>query len=142
MNDNRGFTLIEILLVVVIIGVLAAVIVPKFSGQSMKAKIVGTKASMAGIETMLDMFELDNGRFPSTEEGLEALLEEPDSEPALNNWDGPYGDRKETFLDGFRRPFIYESPGENNTEGYEMYSTGPDGKEGTDDDIDNWTREE
>jgi len=132
-RGKKGFTLIEIMLVVVIIGILAAVIGPRLSGKTNTAKIKATKSSIESLKTVLGMFEMHAGRYPTTDEGLQALLEKPGD---LNDdeWDGPY--LKEWPKDSFGEDFIYRSPGEVNAD-FDLISKGPDKKEGTDDDITN-----
>lgn len=134
-RSPRAFTLIEIMLVVVIIGILAAVIGPRLSGQSDKAKIQSTKASMKGVDTALGMFEVRASRYPTTEEGLEALITKP-NDLSEDEWDGPYIKDGQLPVDGYRREFIYRSPGESGRE-YDLVSKGKDGQEGTKDDITN-----
>lgn len=134
-NRRTGFTLIEIMLVVVIIGILAAVIGPKLSGKTKTAQVSATKSSIKGLETALGMFEVKAGRFPSTDEGLESLITKP-SDLSDDEWDGPYIKDKSVPLDAFKEEFIYRQPGELNEE-YDIVSKGPDKREGTDDDITN-----
>jgi len=130
---RRGFTFIEIMLVVVIIGILMAVAVPQMTGRSRKASINATKQSITNIGTALSMFEAVAGRFPTTEEGLQALVTKP-SGLSDHEWDGPY--LRELPLDAWRQPFIYRSPGENNSD-YDLISKGFDKQENTPDDITN-----
>lgn len=132
-NRRRGFTLIEIMLVVVIIGILAATIGPRLSGRTNSARISTTKQSIKALESALGMFEVRAGRFPTSEEGLDALLEKP-NDLTDEEWDGPY--LKEWPQDAFKEDFIYRSPGEINSD-FDLISKGPDKREGTDDDIDN-----
>lgn len=129
-SSRRGFTLIELLLVMVILAVLAAVVVPKFVGRGEEAKVSATKAQIALIKTSLDLFEHDNDRYPTTEEGLKALSEKPSD---LANWHS-YMDNIPT--DGWGNPFTYRSPGEGG-KSYDIVSFGPDGHEGGNDDITN-----
>ena len=136
----RGFTLIELLLVLVILAVLAVIVVPKFTGRSEQARTTGTNTSLSGIESALNSFEIDNGRFPTSSEGLEALLIEP-ADIQNDSWNGPYLNRQELPKDGWGNEFIYENPGSYNENGFDLYSMGGDGQAGTDDDIKNWSEE-
>jgi general secretion pathway protein G len=130
-----GFSLIELLLVLVIIATLAAIVVPKFTKRSEQARITAAGAEIANIEVALDAFEVDCGRYPSTEEGLQAVLEEPAN---VKGWHGPYLKRGMP-RDPWGNPYVYREPGRHNTTGYDLYSLGPDGQEGGGDDIDNWS---
>lgn len=129
----QGFTLIEIMLVVVIIGILAAVIGPKLAGRAKTASIKATQQSINNVKTMLGMFEIQAGRYPTTEEGLDALMEKP-GELTDEQWDGPYA--QEWPRDAWGEDFVYRSPGEINAD-FDIISKGPDKREGTDDDISN-----
>jgi general secretion pathway protein G len=126
--------LIELLLVLVIIAVLAAVVVPKMVGRTEDAKIKATKGSIAGIKTALDTIEVDNGRYATTEEGLQALVNAP---PGMNDWHGPYVDKQQIAADAWGHPFEYRYPGQQNANGFDLSSVGPDGRE-SNDDITNW----
>ena len=131
----RAFTLIELLLVMVILATLAALVVPRYTGRIEKEKIKAARVDIAQIEAVLDTFEVDCGRFPTTEEGFRALLEQPSNAP---NWQGPYLKRG-TPKDPWLNPYVYRYPGQHNTRGCDLYSCGPDGQEGGADDIDNWS---
>lgn len=137
-NQKRnisGFTLIELLIVMVIISLLAALVAPRFFGQEKKAKQRGAKGQIALLESAVDTYRLDIGRYPTTEQGLEALRERPDG---IDKWDGPYL-RKELPLDPWGNPYLYESPSEHGE--YAIISYGADGKpggEGIDMDIVSW----
>ena len=132
---QKGFTLVEILLVVVIIGSLAAMIVPRLAGRGDQAKVKVAKADIeANIATALKMYDLDNGTFPSTAQGLAALRVRPATNPIPQNWNGPYVEKDP--LDPWNRPYIYVSPGEHRSD-YDLSSKGKD--EASDkDDIINW----
>jgi general secretion pathway protein G len=134
-RDTDGFTLIELLIVMVIISLLAALVAPRFFGQEKKAKQRGAKGQIALLESAVDTYRLDIGRYPSTEQGLEALRERPDG---IDKWDGPYL-RKELPLDPWGNPYVYESPSEHGE--YAIVSYGADGQpggEGIDMDIVSW----
>jgi general secretion pathway protein G len=130
---SGAFTLIELLLVLVILAVLASVVVPKFTARSEQARVTAAKTDISQLETALDAFEVDNGRFPTTDEGLAALLQAPAN---VNNWRGPYIKRG-LPKDPWGNPYVYVYPGTHNPNGYDLYSFGPDGREGNDD-ITNW----
>lgn len=131
---RRAFTLIELLLVLVILAVLAAVVVPKFTNRSEQARQAAAKTDVANMETALDAFEIDNGRYPTSDEGLAALLEQPSN---LSNWKGPYV-RRGMPVDPWGNGYQYRYPGTQSPSGYDLYSFGPDGRDGGEDDIGNW----
>ena len=135
LRANRAFTLIELLLVLVILGVLAAIVVPKFTKRSEQARITAATADIANLGTALDAFEVDTGRYPTGEEALKALMDQPSN---AKDWKGPYLKRSITN-DPWGNPYIYKCPGQHNAKGYDLYSYGPDGQEGGGDDIDNWS---
>jgi general secretion pathway protein G len=130
---SAAFTLIELLLVLVILAVLAAVVVPKFTGRSEQARVAAAKTDISVLSGALNQFELDNGRFPTTEEGLGALVQAP---PGAQNWH-PYIERG-VPNDPWNNAYVYRYPGQHNPNGFDLFSTGPDGREGNDD-IDNWS---
>ena len=137
MRGNRAFTLIELMLVVIIIGVLAAMVIPRLAGRSEQARQAAAKADIeANIATALDLYELDCGQYPTTEQGLSALVTKPSSAPVPDEWRGPY--IKKLPLDPWKRPYIYKSPGEHNIGDYDLSSWGRDGAEGGGDDVVNW----
>lgn len=132
---QTGFTLIELLVVMVIIGLLAALVTPRFIRQEEKAKVKAARAQIELLGAALDTFRLDVGRYPTSQEGLNALRERP---PGLERWDGPYL-RKEIPLDPWGNPYVYRSPGEK--EPYELFSYGADGVSGgsgDNSDINSW----
>jgi len=131
----RGFTLIELLLVLVILAVLAAMVVPKFTRRSEQAKATAAAADIASIEVALDAFEVDCGRYPTSEEGIRALLEQP---AGVQGWMGPYLKRG-VPKDPWGNAYMYRCPGQHNPNGYDLFSFGPDGQDGGGDDVDNWS---
>lgn len=136
-RQMRGFTLIELLLVMVILAVLATVVVPKFTKRSEQAKETAAKTDIANMEVALDAFEIDTGRYPTNSEGLRALLEQPSNS---EGWRGPYLKRGMP-KDPWGLEYIYKQPGQYNEFGYDLSSAGPDGQNGNDDDIINWSKE-
>ena len=136
----QGFTLIEMLVVIVIIGVLAAVVAPRFFGRTDDAKIAAARAQISNFALALDAYQLDSGRYPTTEQGLKALVEKPTTPPVPDNWRGPYLSKKELPLDPWKNPYGYVCPGTHNPD-YDLFSGGKDGKpggSGENADISNW----
>jgi general secretion pathway protein G len=127
LAGSEGFTLIELLVVLVIIGLLATLVAPNFIGQSEKAKPKAARAQLENLRNALDMFQLDVGRYPSNEEGLQALRQRPSSAP---RWAGPYL-RDEIPLDPWGNPYVYRSPGASGGN-YDLGSYGADGRAGGD----------
>jgi len=136
LDAAHAFTLIELLLVLVILATLAAIVVPKFTKRSEQARITAARTEISYLETALDSFEVDTGRYPTTDEGLSALVEEPND---VTNWHGAYIKRG-VPSDPWGNPYSYRQPGDHNTTDYDLYSYGPNGQEGGDDDIDNWSQ--
>lgn len=133
--SQRGFTLLELLVVMVIIGLLAGYVGPRFFSQIGKSEVKAARAQIDALEKALDQFRLDNGRYPTTEEGLKALVERPST---TSKWSGPYL-KKAVPLDPWERPYIYKAPGEHGE--YDLSSLGKDGQAGGTDeaaDITNW----
>jgi general secretion pathway protein G len=133
--QRGGFTLVELLLVLVILGVLAAIVVPKFSGRTEQAKEAAAKTQIVNFSTALDAFEVDNGYYPKGKSGLNDLFQAPRN---AENWKGPYI-KNEIPNDPWGRPYVYESPGKHNPSSYDLLSLGADGRAGTEDDVANWS---
>jgi len=127
-NGQRGFTLVELLVVMVILGLLASLVLPNFFRQGAKARVGVTRTQIAQLGTALDAFALDTGRYPTDAEGLEALLEAPGD---AKNWDGPYL-KKAVPNDPWGNPYMYSTGGA--TGAYVLISNGADGKSGGDGD--------
>jgi len=133
MKSRNGFTLIELMLVVIIIGALVAMVMPRFAGRSEQARVAAAKADVSvNIATALKLYELDNGDFPSAQDGLSALLSKPSS---AANWNGPYLEKRP--IDPWGREYKYKAPGDHRTYDYDLYSLGKDGVE-SEDDVKNW----
>ena len=138
--DGRGFTLIELMVVIVILGILAGLIIPRIMGRPEEAKQLKAKMQMESLETALKLYKLDNGMYPDTEQGLQALVEQPDTGTIPKKW------RKNGYLDKGRVPkdpwgneFIYLSPGAHGE--YDIISYGADGVPDGEDknkDINSW----
>ncbi len=138
-RSKGGFTLVELMLVVVIIGILAAIVIPRLVGKTQRARMAATKMSIESITVAFESFEMDLGHFPATEEGIAALVERPASAASGSEWHGPY--LKQIPLDPWRQEFVYKYPGERAVD-FDLISPGPDGEEGTEDDITNYRQTE
>lgn len=133
-----GFTLIEIMVVVVILGILAAMVAPKILSRPDQAKVTVARSDIETLSQSLELFRLDNGFYPSTDQGLEALVKKPTVAPEPRNWN-PEGYLKRTPLDPWGNPYLYLQPGNHGK--YDLYSQGSDGREGGDGldaDVTNW----
>jgi len=122
---QRGFSLIELIVVLVILGLLAGLVTPAIMDHLIKARITITKRQISLLENALDSFKVDVGRYPTTEEGLHALIINPGNIP---NWNGPYLQKNFVPKDAWKHEFIYRCPGQHGE--FDLYSFGPDGQEG------------
>lgn len=133
---TKGFTLVELLLVITIIAVLASIAVPRFFGRSQEARIAAARQTIVGtFGIALDLFEQDAGHYPTSDQGIEALL----SGSAINNWRGPYLKTTTLPLDPWNNPYHYQFPSQLTDAQtlYDLFSAGPDGNLGNNDDITN-----
>lgn len=136
MRHQRGFSLIEIMVVVVILGILAALVVPKIISRPDEARVVKARQDTLAIQSALDLYKLDNGFYPTTDQGLQALVEKPTSEPIPHAW--------QTYLkslpkDPWGRDYLYLNPGEHGD--VDVFTYGADGQPGgtgTNAEIGNW----
>jgi len=136
----RGFTLLEIMVVIIVLGLLAAIVGPRIIGRVSEAKSTTAQTQMELLSVALDNYRLDNGYYPTTAQGLQALRTMPTGEPVPRNWRGPYL-RRNVPMDPWDRPYIYESPGEHNPTSFDLLTLGRDGLPGgqeEDADITNW----
>ena len=135
VTNDEGFTLIELLVVMVILGLLAALVGPRLFGNVDKANVSATKTQVEMLGSALDAFRLDVGRYPTTAEGLNALI----TNPGIDGWNGPYLKKNVVPNDAWKKPFQYQSPGSHGE--YDLFSYGADGTPGGDGynkDIDSW----
>ena len=133
--SRHGFTLVEMLLVLVILATLAAIVIPKLAGRGQQAKETAAQTQISAFEQALDAFEIDTGSYPAGGGGLNALVEQPAN---ASNWRGPY--LKSVPTDPWGQPYVYTFPGKNNPGSYDLVSGGPDMRVGDEDDINNWTQ--
>jgi general secretion pathway protein G len=137
-----AFTLLELMIVVVIMGILAAFVVPRIVGRPDEARVAKAKIEISSIEQALELYNLDNGMYPSTEQGLKALVEPPQSGDIPSGWrEGGYLMKKRVPADPWGNPYVYIAPGIQNPDSFDLSSLGKDGKEqgeGTAADITNW----
>ena len=126
---EAGLTLIEVMVVVLVLGILAALVAPNVFSHVSTAKEESARAQIEMLNAALDAYRLHNGRYPTTEQGLEALREEPDTPPLARDWRGPYL-RKEVPVDPWGNPYVYRSPATQSDWGYDLLSYGKDGEPG------------
>ena len=124
-NKQKGFTLIEVMVVVIILGILAAIVVPKIMSRPDEAKITKVKADINNIESALDLYKLDNGFYPSTTQGLQALVSKPAGDPAPSNW---HGYLKSLPIDPWGKPYHYANPGSHGET--DIFTDGADNQPG------------
>ncbi|NRA71555.1 MAG: type II secretion system major pseudopilin GspG [Gammaproteobacteria bacterium] len=134
-NKQQGFTLLEIMVVIVILGILASMVLPSLFGNKEKAERQKVVSDITTLSSAMDMYRLDNSRYPTTDQGLEALVSKPDADPVPRDY------REEGYInrvptDPWGNEYLLLSPGENGK--YDLFSPGLDGEEGTEDDIGNW----
>ena len=131
-SSEKGFTLLELIIVLVILGLLAALVVPKVMIQASKSKEKVALLQIKELEGALQLFSFDLGRYPTTSEGLNALIQNP----GIESWNGPYLGKNIVPQDPWKKDYGYRCPGMHGD--YDLYSFGPDGAEGGDDDICSW----
>jgi general secretion pathway protein G len=143
VRSEVGFTLIEIMAVVIIIGLLTTIVGAAIFQQVDKGRVTTARAQLSSLEGVLELYRMDSGHFPSTEQGLDALVSEPVSEPAPRNYPpGGYLKGGRVPRDPWGEPYQYESPGQHNQHAFDLWSLGADGApggEGIDADIGNWS---
>lgn len=143
-SNQKGFTLIELMVVIAILALLGGVVAPRVFDRLRKAKPEKAKIDIKQIGLALDMYAADNGQYPTTEQGLEALVRKPTSPPEPMNWTRPYVDPTD-FMDPWNTKYVYESPSTHEGWDYDLSSLGADGQEGGEGeaaDVTNWIEEE
>ena len=140
--NQRGFTLIELMVVIAILALLGGIVAPQVMNKLREARPQKAAIDIERIGLALDMYAVENAEYPTTEQGLDALLRQPTSQPEPVNWNGPYVKAGTRFLDPWGNPYIYESPSIHEGYDYDLSSYGPDGQEGGGDDITNWSEED
>jgi len=141
-SDEKGFTLIELMVVIAILALLGGVVAPQVMNKLRDAKPQKVTIDIERIGLALDMYAVDNGDYPTSEQGLDALLRKPTSQPEPLNWNRPYVKLSTKFVDPWNNEYIYESPSTHEGYDYDLFSYGPDGQEGGEDDITSWSEED
>jgi len=132
-----GFTLLELLVVMTVIGLMASLVAPRYFAHVGRSQVKLARAQIEELDKALDTFRIDVGHHPTTEEGLQGLVEQPNAEP---NWAGPYLKKKDVPKDPWGRPYVYQQPGTHGSD-FDLFSYGKDGRPGgtgEDADITNW----
>ncbi|HHO76940.1 MAG TPA: type II secretion system protein GspG [Deltaproteobacteria bacterium] len=139
---NKGFTLLELLVVIAILGILATYVGTRIMGKPEEARQTQARIQIQALENALNMYRLDNGEYPSTEQGLRALVEKPSTGNIPKTWrEGGYLDKSTVPKDPWKNDYAYLNPGVRNTNSFDLFSYGADGQpsgEGKDQDIGNW----
>lgn len=136
MRARRGLTLIELVVVLVVIGLLAGLVAPQILGRVSDARETTAKTQIELLGVALENYHLDNGVYPSSQQGLGALRAKPSGLPDARNWRGPYL-KKDVPVDPWGRPYLYKSPGDKDRAGFDIQTLGRDGKPGgSDEDAD------
>jgi general secretion pathway protein G len=142
-TNQRGFTLIELMVVITILALLGGIVMPRVIGRLRQARPQKAAIDIKQIGLALDMYAADNGMYPTTEQGLDALVTKPTSQPEPLNWVESYVDPTK-FLDPWGNPYVYESPSQHEGYDYDLYTLGADGQEGGEGenaDVTNWLQE-
>ncbi|MCA1784894.1 MAG: type II secretion system major pseudopilin GspG [Desulfobacteraceae bacterium] len=143
ISNNKGFSFIELMVVVLILGILAGMIVPRYMGRTEDARVVKARVDISALETSLKLYYLDNGFYPTTEQGLRSLVEKPSTEPVPPRWnENGYLDKRKVPKDPWGREYLYLSPGVKGE--FDIWSYGADGApggEGKNQDIKSWELE-
>lgn len=139
-RNEAGFTILEIIAVLLLLAALYAVVGTNVGNQIERGRVSTVEVQLGIFKNLLKQYKIDNGVYPTTEQGLEALFRKPDSPPEPTNWNGPYAE-EEIPNDPWKRAYVYRSPGVRNPDSYDLYSLGSDGKEGGEGfaaDVGNW----
>ena len=131
VRRRSGFTLLELVVVIIVLGLLAGLVAPQIIGRLSDAKSTTARTQIELLSVALDGYRLDNGNYPTTDQGLTALRDRPTRPPVPSNWRGPYL-RKAVPVDPWGRPYLYRFPGEKNAGAFDLESLGRDGKVGGD----------